>query len=116
MYLGVNVLKISEDEILIALNDKKGIQSATQTVIRSWLKKQFDRHEAYNTLYRELQSNDMNVMAAVLKESVEGTVTQVDLSPERKQPVLHYPTVANLPCSANFFSTTLWAPKREQGC
>ena len=77
--------KISEDEILIALNDKKGIQSATQTVIRSWLKKQSNRHEVYNTLHRELRRYDMNEMAAMLKESVEGTATQVDLSLERKQ-------------------------------
>ena len=111
--LGVKVLKLSKDEILIAINDKKRIQSATQMVIRSWLKKQSDRHEVYNTLYRELQRYDMNEMVAMLKESVEGTATQVDLSPERKQSVLYYP---NLPCSANFFSTTLWAPKREQGC
>ena len=50
MELGVKVLKLPECKIESAIFDKKEIQPAAHKVLRSWLRKQSDRHEAYNTL------------------------------------------------------------------
>ena len=80
MDLGVHVLKLPEYKIQRAMYDKKEIRSAAHMILGSWLKEQSDRHEAYNTLHRELQRYKMNMLAAVLKQSVEGIETQADLT------------------------------------
>ena len=49
---------------------------AARDVLSKWRKSQKNRQEAYKNLYTALKENEMNQLAAELKESVEETEAQ----------------------------------------
>ena len=83
MDLGVSVLKLPEYTIDAALYDKKEIQSAAHKLLRTWMKKQTNRQDAYTALYDGLRKSKLNQLALLLKQSVVGTVESSQVSKER---------------------------------
>ena len=77
------VLKLPEYTIDAALYDKKEIQSAAHKLLRTWMKKQTNRHEAYTALYDGLRKAKLIQLALLLKQSVVGTVESSQVSKER---------------------------------
>ena len=87
--LGVNVLNLPEYTIDAALYDKKEIQSAAHKVLRTWMKKQTNRQEAYTALYDGLRKAKLNQLALLLKQSVVGTAESSQVTKERTYILLY---------------------------
>ena len=83
MDLGVNVLKLPEYTINAALYDKREIQSAAHKVLRTWMKKQTDRREAYTTLHNQLRKAKLNQLAVLMKQSAECSSESSQITNER---------------------------------
>ena len=87
--LGVDVLNLPDHIIDAAVYNKKEIQSAAHTVLRTWMKKQTNRQEAYTTLCAELRRYEKNELCALLKRWVEGSTAESGLTPERRSSKYH---------------------------
>ena len=74
--LGIMGLGLPENVIKTAVYDKKEIQSAAYDVLSTWLKQQNNRREAYTTLHAGLKRAEMNQLAFLLKQWVEGTAAE----------------------------------------
>ena len=82
--LGTHVLKLPENIIQAAHYDKKEIQDAAHKVLKTWVKQQPSREEAYSTLCTELKKYGMNELCILVKQWVEGESARSGLSTERK--------------------------------
>ena len=82
--LGVQVLNLPDCIIQAALYNKKEIQSVAYELLRTWLSKQTNRREAYNTLCTALRKIEKNELCDLVQQWVEGSTVESDLTPERK--------------------------------
>ena len=84
-HLGLNILKVSANEIDSALTNERDIRDAALEVLKTWYKNQESTEKAYRSLYRELVNNRRKLWANKLKQSV---ARKTDSSEHRKYLVM----------------------------
>ena len=81
--LTVKGLKLPEYMVKTAVYNKKEIQDAAREVLRTWLKKQTNKEEAFTNMMIALRRCEMNSLAAELRLWKEGRSTSPSLSESR---------------------------------
>ena len=71
--IGLKVLHIPSSKIESSLTDKKNINLAARSVLRTWVSDQNNRCEAYTNLVSGLGSNGFKDLARKLTQWAEGT-------------------------------------------
>ena len=87
-HLGLNILKVSANEIDSALTNERDIRDAALEVVKTWYKNQESIEKTYRSLYRELVNNRRQLWANELKQSVTGIVDSKPISEHREYLVM----------------------------
>ena len=69
MTLGIHILDLPKYTVDAAItNNRREITQAAYSVLRTWMKAQHGREEAYSTLYNSMMENKWNMLAAELEK------------------------------------------------